>query len=173
MSLDAIVVPLLRAPLFSGLTPLQLKIVALSAERVTFDDGDALINEGEQGDAAFLVVSGTLERLAGPLNGGEREAYGPGTLVGELAMLIETEHTSTVVASGSVRALRFTREVMHEIFQSYPDIAGHFVQRLTQRLSGIAARLHEIDRRLAGEDEIVIPEAARIDAAHGVSTSLH
>ena len=53
MSPDLLMLSLLGAPLFSGLAPLQLKVLALTAERVSFRDGEALIRGGEEGDAAY------------------------------------------------------------------------------------------------------------------------
>ena len=75
-----------------------------------------------------------------------------GTLVGELAMLIETEHGSTVKASGAVNALKFSRQMMHELMQRYPGMAEHFTAKIRSRLERMAEALREIDEMLDAGD---------------------
>ncbi|MEZ5926264.1 MAG: cyclic nucleotide-binding domain-containing protein [Hyphomicrobiaceae bacterium] len=153
MSPDLLMLSLLGAPLFNGLAPLQLKVLALTAERVRFADGEALISGGDAGDAAYLIVSGEVGVDLDGEEAGERAMLPPGTLVGELAMLIETEHTSTVRAEGSVNALKFSRQMMHELMQRYPGMAEHFTQKIRARLERMAESLREIDSMLDIGDE--------------------
>lgn len=154
MSPDLLMLSLLGAPLFSGLAPLQLKVLALTSERISFRDGEALIRAGEEGDAAYLIVSG--EVAVGMVEGeaDERAVLPAGTLVGELAMLIETEHGSTVKASGTVNALKFSRQMMHELMQRYPGMAEHFTAKLRSRLERMAEALREIDEMLDTGDAL-------------------
>jgi CRP-like cAMP-binding protein len=72
-----------------------------------------------------------------------------GSLLGELAMLIEQTYGSTVVALTSVKALRITRAAMHEMMLDDTRLAEHFVQRISARLKSVAAELRRIDRVLA------------------------
>jgi CRP-like cAMP-binding protein len=158
MSPELLMLSLLGAPLFSGLAPLQLKVLALTSERVSFRDGEALIRAGEQGDAAYLIVSG--EVVVSTEDGTEegRAVMAAGTLVGELAMLIETEHGSTVKASGTVNALKFSRQMMHELMQRYPGMAEHFTAKLRSRLERMAEALREIEGMLdTGGDALEAP----------------
>src|SRR5688572_494090 len=108
MSIESLVEPLRRVVLFQGLGPAQINEIARRAERVLFKPGDAIIKKGEAGEAAFLIVSGKAERTAGPGNA-ESEELQPGSLVGEMAMLVETEFSSTVVCREAVKALKITR----------------------------------------------------------------
>ena len=160
MSPDLLMLSLLGAPLFSGLAPLQLKVLALTSERVIFRDGEALISAGEEGDAAYLIVSGEVAVGMEEGEADERAVLPAGTLVGELAMLIETEHGSTVKASGSVNALKFSRQMMHEQMQRYPGMAEHFTAKLRSRLERLAEALREIDEMLDTGDAL---EAAAPD----------
>jgi CRP-like cAMP-binding protein len=143
MSLDSLLAPLSRVPLFNGLTMPQLHAIAQICERIVVDRGRALIAEGHQGDAAYLIVKGRVERLDGP--GRPTETLAPGTLVGEMAMLIETEHAATVVTAEVVRALRISRPALRWVMERDPSIAAHFVGKVTERLQHMAADLREID----------------------------
>lgn len=157
MSPDLLMLSLLGAPLFNGLAPLQLKVLALTSERVNFRDGEALIRAGEGGDAAYLVVSGEVSVGMEEGEADERAVLPAGTLVGELAMLIETEHGSTVTAAGTVNALKFTRQMMHELMQRYPGMAEHFTAKLRSRLERMADQLREIDEMLDLGDALDAP----------------
>ena len=161
MSPDLLMLSLLGAPLFNGLAPLQLKVLALTSERVSFRDGEPLIRAGEEGDAAYLVVSGEVAVGMEQGEADERAVLPAGTLVGELAMLIETEHGSTVRASGSVNALKFSRQMMHELMQRYPGMAEHFTAKLRSRLERMAEALREIDEMLDTGDLLETPAPER------------
>jgi CRP-like cAMP-binding protein len=163
MSPDLLMLSLLGAPLFSGLAPLQLKVLALTAERVRFQDGEPVIQNGVDGDAAYLIVSGevVLDMDEDEPEGGERAVLPSGTLIGELAMLIETEHSSTVRAAGAVNALKFSRQMMHELMQRYPGMAEHFTAKIRVRLERMAETLREIDEMLDIGDETMLAEPDR------------
>lgn len=166
MSPDLLMLSLLGAPLFTGLAPLQLKVLALTAERISFRDGETIIRSGEEGDAAFLIVSGEVTVDLADDMSGERAVLAAGTLVGELAMLIETEHGSTVKAAGSVNALRFSRQMMHELMLRYPGMAEHFTAKIRMRLERMADALREIDEMLDVDEQAQGDAAADRQAMH-------
>jgi CRP-like cAMP-binding protein len=154
MAHDALVDPLQRVALFQGLKPLQVAEIARQAERIVFRPGDRIIEEGGEGDAAILIVDGEAVRISGPevQNPGDRIL--PGSLIAEMAMLIDTEHTSTIVAEGPVRALKITRASLHGQMIADPSLAEHFVTKILGRLLTLAEELRAIDRALAVEGEL-------------------
>lgn len=143
MALDALVRPLLDISIFRGLKPLQLTEIARRAERTVYHPGQILIEENAEADAAIVIVSGDCLRVSGPDLQSRAEPVAAGSLLAELAMLIETQHSSTIVARTDVRALRLVRTDMHEIMAADPDLADHFVTK-------IAGRLHEMHATLLG-----------------------
>lgn len=143
---DSLLTPLVRVPLFNGLTSDQIRAIGDAAERVVIDGGAAIISDNEDGDAAFLLIKGRAARLDGI--GRPMEALPLGTMVGEMAMLIATSHTATIVALEPVRALKFTRAAVLEVMQKDPDIAAHFIQKLTARLEVLAQELRSVERGL-------------------------
>ncbi len=145
MAIDAFVQPLLRVELFQGLKPLQITEIARRADRIVFRPGDVIVAEDTTGDAAILIVQGEAARVSGPGCRSEVEPVAPGSLVGEMAMLVDTVHSSTVVARSAVRALRISRAELHEQMAADPDLAEHFVSRITGRLGRLAAELRAID----------------------------
>lgn len=149
MSMDRLVAPLLRVPLFVGLRPLQITELARLAERVKFRRGDVITEAGKPGDGALLIVSGPAERVVRPGFAGATEPIEPGSLVGEMAMLIEHEYRATVIARDRVLCLKFTRAAVHAQMLDDPALASHFERRIRERLAHVADELRQIDGILA------------------------
>lgn len=149
MAIDALVKPFLALPLFRGLKPLQLTEIVRRADRIVFKAGDILISEDQPGDAAIVIVSGECVRVDGNDTGAPGEAIPEGSMIGEMAMLIDTTYATTVVARGQVRALRLNRSEMHELMAEDPKLAQHFTEQITSRLHKLADELRTIDQALA------------------------
>jgi CRP-like cAMP-binding protein len=150
MALDVLVKPLLGLELLRGLQPTQIAEIARRAERITYRPGDPIIAQNEQGDAAIVIVSGEALRVSGPGLHGRPETVPTGALLGEMAMLIETEYSSTVVARTAVRALRLTRAGLHAQMADDVELAEHFVLAIAGRLRHIADELRAVETTLSG-----------------------
>jgi CRP-like cAMP-binding protein len=148
MAIDQMIVPLLRVPLFTGLKPLQITEIGRHAERIKFRGGRTIVEAGTPGDAAYLIVSGEAERRSGQGVLFQAEPVEPGSLVGEMAMLVEYVYRSTVVAIGSVHCLKITRAALHEQMRDDPALAEHLATRIGNRLAQVAAELRAIDQML-------------------------
>src|SRR5204862_4340979 len=114
MAIDNTVELLLRLPLFGGLSPPQLAEIVRRAERVRFWPGDVLTKAGQPGDGAYVIVSGPVQRVGGPGIAAMAlpEIVVPGSLIGELAMLVEHDYASTIVARDRVFCLKLIRTEM-------------------------------------------------------------
>ncbi len=161
--MDAVSAHLVRLEIFHGLKPLQITEIARHAERVIYKPGQVLIEDGQPGDAAIIVVGGDAARTKAPMAPSEHEeAIEPGSMLGEMAMLIETDYSSTVVARSTVRALRISRDAMLGIMLEDPTLAEHLVGKVARRLHNIAAELRKIDVVLAAvggrrDDDVASP----------------
>lgn len=147
MSIDSTVALLQRIPIFARLNPTQIAEVAKVAETTKFRSGDRIIEAGESGEAAYLLVSGDAERAAAP-----GQLLPPGSLIGGLAMLIDCAYPVTIVAKGRVVCLKITRPAMHGLMLSDPSLAEALSQHITDRLRNAASGLMRIDRLLAKSD---------------------
>jgi len=157
LALDIVVQSLLRVELFAGLKPLQVAELARRSDRIVYKPGDTIITEGTVGDAAVLIVKGDAIRIAGPSLLDEVEAVADGSLVGEMAMLIETTHTSTIVARGMTRAIRLTRDGVLAQIESDRSLADHLSHKLAMRLDAMSRQLREIDETFALMDAPFMP----------------
>lgn len=147
--LDSKIELLQLVPLFAGLTEDQLEAIAASGRKTYFEAGENLIAQGEKGDIAFLILTGKAGCARSEKGQVLIEDLWPGTLVGELGMLVETKHTVTVTANERLRALALSRETFRAVMEQHPEIAKHISEQLLARLQGLAAQLREVDGKLA------------------------
>jgi CRP/FNR family transcriptional regulator, cyclic AMP receptor protein len=173
MAIDMVVQSLMRVELFAGLRPLQLAELARRSDRIVYQAGDAIITEGVAGDAAVLIVSGDAVRIVGPVPTTTIETIMPGSLLGEMAMLIDTTYTSTVIARSLTRAIRITRDAVHEQIAADSSLAGHLSEKLAHRLKDVSAQLREIDETFAAIDDAFMPAFAAASTVPEARPQLH
>ncbi len=171
MAIDALVKPFLNLPLFRGLKPLQITEIVRRADRIVYRPGDIIIEEDQPGDAAIVIVAGDAVRTTGLEPGAAAEPVPEGALIGELAMLVETVHSATIVARGPVRALRLSRTEMHAQMADDPQLAEHLTQQITARLQRLASEIQAVDQALA--DIANIDPSARAFNREAHAVALH
>jgi CRP-like cAMP-binding protein len=149
MAIDKVVAPLLRVPLFAGLKPLQITEIARQAEKLSFRPNQIITKAGQPGDGAFLIVAGQAACVEGPDMLATPEPVAPGSLIGEMAMLVEHEYGTTVVAHERVLSLKITRAALHAQMLEDTALAEHFRERIAARLRRVREELRQIDSALA------------------------
>ncbi len=144
MGLKDEIAVLAKVPLFKPLGPSQLKLLAFTSRRVTFDDGDLLCREGDPGDTTFVILSGSaaviIDTDYGPM---EIAAIATNDFVGELAILTDAPRTATVRAVGSVDALEIEKELFLRLVREFPDLAVQIMRDLAWRLFHTTRQLRE------------------------------
>lgn len=92
---------------FRALSPDALDALAASASRETFPKGATVINEGDAGVDAFVVIDGRLEVSIGPTVKLPVAVLGAGDLFGDVAIVAGTERrTASIVALTPATLLR-------------------------------------------------------------------
>lgn len=131
-----------RVPLFSGVEPAKLKLLAFTSDRVTYSPGQILFSQGDEGDAAYVILSGTADILvdseAGQIKVAELE---PNSIVGEIAILCDVSRTATVRAAGQLEALRIRKDDFLRLLKEFPEMTIEIVRVLADRLSHTTAEL--------------------------------
>lgn len=152
MSISVLARQLIAQEIFRGLSPLQLTEIVRQSDRVVYRPGQYIIETGASADAAVVIIAGDAIRFPDHPSGQgamQAEALSAGSLLSELAMLVDHVHGATVIAHTTVRALRITREALQEQMRDDPHLADHFVERIAERLSRVATELRLIDHALA------------------------
>ena len=117
--------------LFRRIPGEELARIARITREVTFNMGEALIYEGDIGDAAYLIIDGTVKVQVG---GNDVATLGRNQLVGEMAILDSEPRSSSVLATEPVRVLKIDREDFYDILTERNEIAQGIIKVLTWRL---------------------------------------
>jgi CRP/FNR family transcriptional regulator, cyclic AMP receptor protein len=142
--------------LFDGLAPESVDGILAATRRARLSRGEILFHEGERGDSVYLIETGKVAvRISTPEGAHVTMALlGPGSAVGELALLGDDERrTATVQAVEPVAALRLYRRDFAELRQQHPSVTEFLVKSL-------AATVRRLDAQLV--DAFHLPAEARI-----------
>jgi CRP-like cAMP-binding protein len=111
-----------RVPTFRLLGRGALRILAIGAESRYVQAGQMLFTAGEDADGAYVVQQGSFNLLPDRLRSAEIIA-GPGTLLGEAALLAETKRPATATAREPSTVIRISRSLFLKMLEGYPDAA--------------------------------------------------
>ena len=105
----------------------------MSEER--YAPGEVLFQEGDAGDAMYLLRSGRAAVIKGefeqPIILGYR---GPGEIIGEMALLEQRPRSASIIAVDDVRALKIKRRNFQELLSYKPEISLSVMATLSSRL---------------------------------------
>jgi len=153
MTLDQDIGLFSRVPLFAGLAAEPLKLIAFSAIRLELAPGHTLFRAGTKALSGFVVQEGRVE-LTTPDGEGRQSlgVYGPGSLLGEMALFVETRRPATATAIEQSAVIEIDRNLMKRMLAEYPDVAVHLYAQLRAHLAetvGELAAIHEALGRTA------------------------
>jgi predicted acylesterase/phospholipase RssA/CRP-like cAMP-binding protein len=147
--------------LFGGFGADTLAEVERAIEWISLPAGDVLYQEGDPGDAAYLVVSGRLRVLAFDPEERLVEEIGRGDMVGELSLVEDSPRAFSVFAARDTDLARLPRSSFEKLLERHP-LAMLGVARTVFRRSRAPAP--ELRRRLGEGLSIgVIPAAPGVD----------
>lgn len=138
-------VELLRGiPLFERMDASKLKLLAISSDRVTFRPNAVMMKQGDDGDAAYVIINGKGQVLI-DTPGGEIQVaeMGAGQIVGEIAILIDIPRTATVKTADGLTALKISKENFIRLLHGSPQVAVEIIRVLASRLENTNAQLRE------------------------------
>lgn len=122
--------------LFSKCTPRQRRTIARHAQIAELGAGVDLIEEGEPGDALFVILEGEAVVHRG---GVELNRVGAGAYFGEMAILDGEPRSATVVALTDVKVAVIGIRMFRTMLREFSDLAE-------QLLIALAGELREARR---------------------------
>ncbi|WP_137042611.1 cyclic nucleotide-binding domain-containing protein [Pseudolabrys sp. FHR47] len=148
MSLDDDIVFFRQVPLFAALDKEAVRILAIGAETRSFQMGSVLFYAGDLADGGYIVLEGTLSLESGTYAEGKDRVVGPGTLIGELAMLTDMVWHFTAVAREPVTVVRITRNLFRKMLEGYPAAAVALRDLFAKRLDGWQGELNAVKKMM-------------------------
>jgi CRP-like cAMP-binding protein len=122
---------LATVPLLEGLSDPELRRVAELGRRIEVDAGDVLVDQGDPGTHCYVVAEGTASVY---VNGEHVNTTGPGTTIGEMALIDHRPRTATVVADGPMVLLRFDIRAFAALLEEMPKANERIMGILGARL---------------------------------------
>jgi CRP-like cAMP-binding protein len=119
-----------RLPIFAGLGPSLLRLLAMNLDEVTIPKGEKFVTEGRSNDTFFIVLDGEAELTIG---GHAHEAVKPGGIIGLPSMFTRLESTADAVAKKPVRALVASHKQFNSLVAN-PEVEIRFKAAMFDRL---------------------------------------
>jgi len=138
-----------RSRILEGLNDDQIeRVLALGKEqRVSL--GDAIVEEGEEGTAVFLLLQGRINIERRHLfQGGKPQILAtlePGETFSEMSLVDRQARSATCRAIEPVVVLRIENELLETFIAQTPDIGLHLMRNLAAQL---AMRLRNLDAKM-------------------------
>ena len=127
-------------PLFAGCSKRELQAVHRAGDEITMVDGTVIIDQGQLGREAFVILEGkvTVKRR-------DRKVaeLGPGDVVGELALLDHGPRTASAVCEGDCTLFVLDQRHFRGVIEDHPSIS-------MKLLAALAARIRDLDRKYYG-----------------------
>ena len=142
MSLEQEVEVIRQFPIFSKIQPAMQKLLCFSSERLTYDKGQVLFNSGDLGDAAYIIIDGTLE-ISVPTPSGPIVVnnLGKNEILGEIAIFGDVPRTATAKAITKLDTLKISKELFIKVIRENPDAAIELIKILAARLANTTHQL--------------------------------
>jgi CRP/FNR family cyclic AMP-dependent transcriptional regulator len=121
-----------QVPLFQGLSKKQLRDISSLATRLEQPAGAVLTTEGKAGHEFIIVLEGEIEIRKG---GQVITTRGPGSYVGEIALLDNRPRTATVVAKTPVVIEVIGQREFRSMLANAPELSSEIMSTMAQRLA--------------------------------------
>jgi CRP-like cAMP-binding protein len=143
MSLETDVQLLARVPMLSEFSEDKLRLLAFSAESRRYRDGQRLFAAGDRADAGYVIGSGRVA-LTSPGRAEPVEIAAAGSLIGELALIVDGERSLTATAIGDVETIVIRRPLFRRMLDEYPEVAARMQARMAAQLRATTAALLKV-----------------------------
>lgn len=135
MSLDQAVEAMVMTPIFAGVDPKRLRLLAFMSESLTYREGELIFDQGEDGDSAFVVIEGAA-KVTVDIDGEKVDVaeIGPKQIFGEMAVLCDMPRTAAISAKSDLSVLRIERDPFLKLLREFPEVSLKVMRFLARRL---------------------------------------
>jgi CRP-like cAMP-binding protein len=156
MTIDDDVTFFERVPTLGPLGRGALRILAIGADSRYVHSGEVLFEAGDVADGAFVVQEGSFALREKQAVVTDSVRVGPGTLLGELALITDTRRPVTATALEPSTVLRIPRALFSKMLDGYPEAAKRLRDQIAKRteaatreVSTVQSLMDAIDRHSA------------------------
>jgi predicted acylesterase/phospholipase RssA/CRP-like cAMP-binding protein len=124
---------LARLPFLHGAPAQTIAAVKRVLKPVSVTAGTVLFRTGDEGDSCYFVDSGALS-VTTALGGEVLATLGPGSFVGELALLLGEPRSATVTANTDAKLSALLRGDLERLMRDHPSISLGISRELGRRI---------------------------------------
>jgi CRP-like cAMP-binding protein len=150
VGIDDDIAVLEQVPMLRALGRGALRLIALGAETRDVRSGEVLFRPGERIDGAYVVQDGVFHLRADPAQPGKVIEVGPGTMLGEFALIAESAKPLCATAQGDCTVIRISRSMFLKILQDDAQAAvrlrDYVAQRTRQSIAEVLDVRYTLDR---------------------------
>ncbi|CUH44911.1 MULTISPECIES: Crp/Fnr family transcriptional regulator [Ruegeria] len=123
---------------------LRAMLSALATE-ISLDQGQVLFEQGDEGDALYVISEGTLEVSFLAMSGRKLSLtlMKPGEVFGEIALFDSGPRTATIAAAEPSSVLRVRRSDVMDQIRQHPDLAVDMIRLAGLRMRWMGSQLNE------------------------------
>jgi CRP-like cAMP-binding protein len=143
MSLDSDIALLKRVPLFVDLPNEPIRLLAFSAGRIDLAEDQVLFRENAPANSGYVVAKGGIRMTVGAKHKVVADCE-PGSLIGELALLIETVRPATATATAPSQVLEIDRTLILRMLGEFPRVAVGWRATMSERLMATISELGRV-----------------------------
>jgi CRP-like cAMP-binding protein len=135
-------------PLFNKVDLAKLKLLAFTSERLSYYDNQIIFNEGDPGDAAYIILSGTaVVSIKQGSKALELDRIKKGGFVGDISLLCDVPRTATITAQDSLTTLQIKKDTFFSLIAEFPEIAIEMMRVLAFRLDSTSKQLRDVSNK--------------------------
>ncbi|MCC7358639.1 MAG: cyclic nucleotide-binding domain-containing protein [Anaerolineales bacterium] len=136
-----------RLPLFAGLSEPDLERLAAEAQTLTLPPNTLMIEEGEVGDALYVLLDGELQISKRAASHDVKvDVRRPGDVIGEMSLLDHSPRSASVRTLRESRLLMISKDVFERVLSGSPTAALAILHTVMGRLRQNEALLHEKEK---------------------------
>ena len=118
-------------PFFEGFDDDDLRRVVELSDDVQLPARSVVVDQGDPGTDCYVIVDGTASVY---VRGDHVASSGPGSMVGEMALVDHRPRTATVVADTDLDMLRFDSTAFRKLLDEMPKASERIMTVLRARL---------------------------------------
>ncbi len=133
---DGLMLFLRSVPLFQGVPERAVEIAAAAVRRRVFEPGTTVFQEGDKGEALYMLEAGLVKLSKVDLGGHEKTLaiLQPPEFFGEMALLGEATRSATALTLGEVTAYLLFNDDFRKLMADHPSISLNLTTTMANRL---------------------------------------
>jgi len=144
VSIDNDIAVLEQVPMLRALGRSALRLIALGAETREVQADETLFRPGDRIDCAYVVQAGSFQLSANLTQSGKTIEVGPGTMLGEFALVTDNAQPLCATAQGPCTVIRISRSMFLKILEDDANAAMRLHDYVAHRARQSIAEVLEV-----------------------------